>query len=161
PNVTNLWPEIADEFRGYTKGNHAPMTPEELERTETGLHALFAPIYDKLDGVVMWVGQHGTSNARIPKVKEAELTKPQDSFVYYAGYHIAGINRWREPDPLGRREVWLCADARNFLKARDLKNPPGHILGQFDFTKKEKHWRYGDPRTPEEVGFTNITINDK
>lgn len=148
-NVENPWPAMADEFRSWTKGNATPMTQEQLIRTDQGLRELLRPQYEALDGVVLWVGQHGTSNSIIPKVKTQDgVTKPQDSFVYYAGYHVRGVNAWREPDPQGRKEVWLVPDVRNYLKCRDLKNPPGHILSQYDFIKKEKHYRYGDHSEP-------------
>jgi hypothetical protein len=156
----NSWtPERLDWLRDRTRGLRSSDKYADLERRTQVFDELMWPVYDKLDGLVVWLGQHGTSNSRIPDVSgRAEapdgFTKPQDSFVQYAGHVLRGINVWREVDPLQREEVWLVADARNYLKGRDLKWPLRHpILGQYDWVRQEHNERYGDRRQPEECGF--------
>jgi hypothetical protein len=135
------------------------MNSAEIQRKTAVLDQLTLPVFETLDAVIVWAGQHGTSNSRIPVVSDRGgepdgLTKPQDSFVQYAGPTLRGINHWREADPIAREEVWLIADPRNFIKCRDLKWPLRHpILGQFKWKRKEQHERYGDPRQPTECGF--------
>lgn len=141
PNVTNPWEHRRAQASQIARGKDNQVVFNELVE-------LTAPMFADLDAIIIWAGQHGTSNAPIPKVEDPSLiTSPQDSFIRYAGYIIAGINAWRDADP-SRREIWLCPDARNYLKARDLKHPPPPVISQFDWTKLEKHYRYGDPASP-------------
>lgn len=115
------------------------------------------PMFDAADAVVMWLGQHGTSNQPIPMVGEnwgGTLTNPQDSFLNYAGFLIAGVNRWRDACDGRREEVWLCPDVRNYWKGRDLKWPISRgVLAQYDHTHQTKHERWGDTRDPGTLGF--------
>lgn len=111
-----------------------------------------ASLYDDLDGAVVWLGQHGTSNSPIPQHNDpTKLTSPQISMQRYAGPIIRGLNAQD-----GRIEpVWLCADVRNYLKARDLKWYPSDgapVLGQYEWARAQRHYRYGDPRAPHDVG---------
>lgn len=110
------------------------------------------PTFAKLDAMVMWVGQHGTSNTPIPKVSDpTELTKPQDWCAWYSGFMLRGINHWRDTrGPWEYEEICLNADARNRHKMRDMKWPFRHpILAQFNSTKLLKHYRDGDPAYSE------------
>jgi hypothetical protein len=111
--------------------------------------------FESLDAMVMWVGQHGTSNTPIPKVEDpTQLTKPQDWCAWYSGFMLRGINRWRDVDPWNREEICLNADARNRHKMRDMKWPLRHpILAQFNSEKPLKHHRYGDFREPVTPGW--------
>ena len=154
-NVENPFHELRDDVLALTRGNHSPLTLEEITRTGPGLIRLWADVTDDLDGVILWLGQHGTSNYPIPKTDgSGVLTRPQDAFIYYAGPLFGAVNRWVSADPLERQVTWLCADPRNYLKGRDLAWPPRDVLGQFDFTKKEKHWRYRLTGDPGDYGFT-------
>lgn len=154
PNVENPFTELRADLLALSKGNHSPLTIPELYKTAPGLIQLWAPVFDTLDAVVMWQGQHGTSNYPIPKTDgSGQVTRPQDAFVYYVGPMIGGINRWISKDPMNREVVWLCADPRNYLKCRDLAWPPRDVLGQFNFSKKEKHWRYRETGSPSDYGF--------
>lgn len=150
-NVYNGWNDIRDEMKAASVGM-AKDKPAAAARYRT----IIQPMFDSLDGLVIWTGQHGTSNNPIPKVGGGwdDVTSPQDSFMLYGSYLIAGINMFRRFDPLTREEVWLCPDARNYVKARDLKWPIRNpVLGQFTFTRTEKNERWGDTRTPAECGF--------
>lgn len=155
PNVENPWtPELQDARRQLCAGNKSPMTPEQLARVEPGMNDLTRHMYDDLGAVMVWAGQHGTSNRRIPDVPGTKLTKPQDAFVYYAGFIINGVNRWRWSDPLAREEIWLVPDPRNYVKARDLAYPLRRpVLAQFEQKRQMKHERYGDDRDPAALGF--------
>lgn len=144
PNVINPWVNMPK-----AGGLIHKQAGDDLELRTSLMYDLIRPWVDTLDAIIVWAGQHGTSNQPIPKVGTTdELTKPQESFVNYAGFLIRAINDWRSRDPFTRREVWLCADVRNYLKCRDLKYPPMGVLAQYDFSKQEKHYRWGDPADP-------------
>lgn len=147
PNITNPWLEWRPELK--FKG-----TDDSFARVRR-YDAVTGPTYDSLDGVVMWMGQHGTTNSPLPKKEDRRIhTDPQISFVSYASHILRGISRWRNPNPLEREEVWLLADARNYIKCRDLKWPRRHpVLTQYNFERGENLERYGDPRDPEDYGF--------
>lgn len=149
-NVSNPWTELRPIIGQEVKKKSAAETVAILDRYTLDL-------FRDLDGLVVWTGQHGTSNSPIPPVGKGwheQVTQPQISFVNYASYVVRGINAFRQADPLNREEIWLAPDPRNYLKCRDLKWPPRHqVLGQFDFGKMEKHERYGDTRDPAECGF--------
>lgn len=120
-------------------------------------------VFKNLDGLVLWVGQHGSSNSPIPKVGDrTQLTKPQDSFIWYASYLLNGVNRWRDVDPFNRDAVYLNADARNRHKMRDLKHPLMHpVLTQYNFSHNIKHERYGDDYFFEEFsGYDLASLSD-
>jgi hypothetical protein len=74
---------------------------------------------------------------------------PEHEFVLL----LQCLNFWRDQDPQRRRDIWLVPDPRNYLKGRDLKWPPARILAQYDWVKKEKHYRYQDPIPPSEYGY--------
>ena len=58
--------------------------------------------------------------------------------------------------------MWRRAHVRNYIKGRDLKWPRRHpILSQFDWSRKEWCERYGDTRTPSEMGFDAEVIDGK
>lgn len=137
PNITNMWQSWKSELK-------MPASTHVFDRIRR-YDEVTMPTFRDLDGVVMWVGQHGSSNYPIPKIEDRSvLTSPQSSFVAYSSFILRGINAWRSEDPLNREETWLLADVRNYLKARDLKNPRRHpILTQFDFARREKLERYG------------------
>lgn len=107
------------------------------------------PWFRDLDAVIIWAGQHGTSNQVIKMVGSDEETQPQTSSILYGGYLIRCINHWRDVDPLEREEIWLMPDVRNYLKCRDVKWPLRHpILGQYMFEREAKAYRWGDAREP-------------
>lgn len=151
-NVINPWSE-------YGWNDDVPRLLEDTRAARhefmDGFDAVTRELYESLDGLVAWTGQHGTSNLPIPKIKDrTQTTRPQMSFVNYAGTLIHGINVWRDVHDGQKEEVWLCPDPRNYLKSRDNKWPLKHpLLGQYEFTKNTKFERYGDPRDPQELGF--------
>jgi hypothetical protein len=154
PNVENPFIELRDEIRAASAGNTTPMTLEQLYRTAPALIKAWLPTFDTLDGVIMWLGQHGTSNYPLTFVDgSGRVSKPQDSSVYYACPMIGGMNRWTSQDPHNRSVTWLLADPRNYIKCRDLAWPPRQVLAQFDYVKKGKHWRYRETGSPEDYGF--------
>ena len=143
-NVTNPW----EDLKGVPRTIHKECG-DDLEKRTAMMYELIAEPAASLDAFIVWAGQHGTSNQPIPKVGAPdELTKPQESFVNYAGFIIRAINDWRAVDPVARREVWLCSDVRNYLKCRDLALPPIGVLAQFDWHKTEKHYRWNTPGQP-------------
>ncbi len=151
-NIENPWINWADEVRSFQRrlrdndrGAGGLSVPQQQELVKF-MDQLVGPTFDGLDEIVMWIGQHGTSNSPIPKVEDRSLlTKPQDWSIYYASFLLNGINRWRDADPWNREEINLNADPRNRHKMRDLKWPLRHpVLTQFDFVSNIKHERYGD-----------------
>lgn len=104
------------------------------------------PTFLGLDQIILWVGQHGTTNSPLPRVGDrGALTKPQDWSLYYASFLLRGVNAWRDIDPLNREEIYLNSDPRNNHKMRDLKWPLRRpVLAQHTFVNNLKHERYGD-----------------
>jgi hypothetical protein len=164
-NVVNAWtPERLVWYRNAVRPHQEAM--KQLEKTdermldairamERIIDSLLLPLAEKLDGVVVWAGQHGTANSVLPAVTDRSgipgFTRPYDSFVFYGGGIFRLINAWRDLDPKRNEEVWLIADARNHLKARDQKWPLQHpVLGQFNFTRDLHHERFGDTSNPAE-----------
>jgi hypothetical protein len=149
-NVIQFWTEARRaELRERMKGRHSPMKPEEIDKLVSVFDDLTMDAWRNVDGVVVWAGQHGTSNSRLLMTgKEGaagKYTNPQDAFVLYGSYIVRGITVWRNSDPINREEVWLCSDPRNYLKCRDLKWPLRYpIISQFNQTRPFKVERYGD-----------------
>lgn len=146
-NVYNPWANmntyVKEDLRAA--GLKTNFSIEDQQRYADIVDKYTLPWFEKADAVIMWAGQHGTSNNPIPKVGDRNVfTKPQDSFVHYAGFLLRGINHWRDVDPIGREEIWLNADPRNYLKMRDLKWPLRYpVLAQHDYHSSIKHERYG------------------
>lgn len=113
--------------------------------------------FRKLDGLVLWVGQHGSTNTPIPRIdRPDELTKPYDWCAYYASFILQGVNAFREGRQYTHDAVWLNADARNTHKMRDLKHPlKNPIITQYNFHNKIKHEQY-DGTPPISSTVTNI-----
>lgn len=142
--------ERAGDIKGQT------LTPERQLRLAKIFDEITFPTFERLDGMVMWIGQHGTSNTPIPKVSDpSELTKPQDWTAWYCGFLLRGINHWRDTrGPWEYEEICLNADARNRHKMRDMKWPLRHpILAQFNSEKPLKHERYGVNCSPTDYGI--------
>lgn len=158
-NVINPWCEPGYQWKFHLdeRVRHAglkgvPLTTERQLELAKIFDEITGPTFDRLDAMVMWIGQHGTSNTPIPKVDDpTTLTQPQEWSVWYAGFLLRGINRWRDVDPWNREEVNLNADPRNRHKMRDLKWPLRcPVLTQYTASKTLKHERYGDPDNWEE-----------
>jgi hypothetical protein len=163
PNVVNAWtPERLAWYRDAVKPHQDIMRNvgktdtrmlDAIRGIESVVDALLLPLTEKLSGVIVWAGQHGTANSVLPAVTDRSrtrgFTRPYDSFVFYGGGIFRLINAWRDLDPLHNEETWLIADARNYLKARDMKWPLANpVLGQFDFTRDLHHERFGDELSP-------------
>src|SRR5690348_9106330 len=130
-NVENPWVEWLPAFRDFNSSlrKRVPggLTIPAQQELVSFFDELTGSTFDGLDALVMWVGQHGTSNFPIPRIEDRTLlTKPQDWCLYYASFLLRGINRWRDVDPWNREEVNLNADPRNYHKMRDLKWPLRH-----------------------------------
>jgi hypothetical protein len=152
-NVTNPWTEWKPALAERLKGGKA----SDRQFAQDTLDEVTLETFMGLDGMIIWAGQHGTSNSRIPTVSDRTVyTEPQISFIHYASFLIRGINAWREVDPISREEVWLVPDARNYIKARDLQWPTRHkLLCQFDFTRPDKLERYTEKGSPADYGFAS------
>jgi len=153
-NVINPWIMWSLVVRDFMKNENirGNMTVEQHIRLREFMLELTGNTFKNLDGVVMWVGQHGSTNTPLPMTNgSGKLTKPHDSYAYYASFLLQGINHWRDQDPFKLEEVYLNADARNKHKMRDLKWPLTHpILTQYTFFNKIKNARYGDDSHFEE-----------
>jgi hypothetical protein len=164
PNVINAWtPErlkwYSDAVKPFqqmmkTVTKEDPAMLDAIRSIEGVIDALLLPLSEKIDGTVLWAGQHGTANSVLPAVTQRSgipgFTRPYDSFVFYGGGIFRLINAWRDLDPVRNEETWLIADARNYLKARDIKWPPLRpVLGQFNFRRDLHHERFGDTTQPD------------
>lgn len=158
-NVTNPWTEWGPRLRRFLNGNqlnHPNLSIEEHRYALRFIMSLTGDTFRDADAMIMWVGQHGTSNSPIPKIDDrTTFTKPQDAFTYYSGFLLQGINLWRDEDPIRREPIFLNADPRNYLKMRDMKWPLQYpVLTQFKFGHRIKHERYGDPNKIEFKSWT-------
>jgi hypothetical protein len=143
-NVINPW---FDSWKSKVKiAGLNGQGPETVQ----ALIELTMPAFLAMDAMIVWSGQHGTSNMSIPTLKNRmDFTAPQVNFVNYASFIIAGVNAWRDQSPTEYEEIWLCPDPRNYLKARDVKWPLLHpIIAQYEQARTTKHERFGDPTEP-------------
>jgi hypothetical protein len=169
-NVVNPWrvwgPILRERVRREQLGKSLPngrLRLDEQQFVMEFMNHTTRDVFKKLDGMVMWMGQHGSSNAPIPMINDrTKLTHPQDAFVWYAHFLLHGVNVWRDVDPFNRDAVYLNADARNRHKMRDLKHPLMHpVLTQYNFSHKIKHERYSDDSDFEQFyGLNLASLND-
>lgn len=159
-NAWNHWKPLLDQRVAAAGLKGVVLTPERQLELARIFDEITFPTFEQLDAMVMWIGQHGTSNTPIPKVDNPnELTKPQDWCAWYSGFLLRGINHWRDVDPFTREEINLNADARNRHKMRDLKWPLRHpVLAQFTASKTLKHERYGAGRDRFEQFFAHDDV---
>lgn len=151
-NVINPWTDWTRELLRMKRAvglNKSNLTVEEHKGVEALFDQLTLPTIMSMDHIILWAGQHGTTNMPLPGVKDPNiLTKPHDWCAHYAANLLRGVNHWRDADPEQREEIWLNSDPRNRLKMRDLKWPLQHpVLTQFTFTNNLKHERFGDTET--------------
>jgi hypothetical protein len=169
-NVINPWIEWDKERKQLTgkengKRQGTQLSMDTRRKFVSWVDRTVLPECTDLDGMIFWLGQHGSVHAPdIPKVSgnRTDTVTPQDWAVMYGAPVIRGINMFRAKDPHRYEEVWLCTDARNYLKPHDLKWPlKNPILAQYRFDRDFWVQRYGDPRTPEESGWTNYVKSVK
>lgn len=114
---------------------------------------------EKLDGVVLHIGQHGTSHVPIPqsnstwadaKANPELITAPQLWSRNYGEYLVRGLNALGDRTDGAVPIIYIITDPRNYLKARDIKWPTGTgtILSQYQYERTGRHERYLDPREP-------------
>lgn len=164
-NVTNPWREWGPKLKSRLKiiDKRGGLNEQTQAQVLAVYDDLTLDFIRDLDGLVFWVGQHGTTNMPLPAIgNRNRVTKPHDWSIYYAAFLFRGINAWRNVDPWNREEIYLNADARNRHKMRDLKWPLRHpVLAQYTFTNNIKHERFGDPSGFEEwSGHDLATIDD-
>jgi hypothetical protein len=148
-NVINPWTEWAPVLlaeKRARKLNKSNLSVEEHQAIGAIFDQITLPTFTAMDHIIMWAGQHGTTNTPLPSVKDpSRLTKPHDWSAHYVAFITRGINTWRDVNPGRREEIWLNSDPRNYLKLRDLKWPLRHpVLSQHTYINNIKHARYGD-----------------
>ena len=164
-NVENPWIDWAPELRrlklkyDVASGN---LSIEDHKKLQKVYDELTLPTIAGLDGIVLWAGQHGTTNLSLPSVRRpGEWTKPHDWSAHYCSFLLRGVNVWRDENPVAREEVWLNADPRNYLKMRDLKWPLRHpVLAQRNYDHNIKHYRFGDPTPPDDYWTSYCRAED-
>lgn len=162
-NVSDGWDDARRaEIKRIAPAVRSLAQDDRLVQSSYMMRAATIDMFMDLDAIIVWAGQHSPTNFPIPFIgqKEDRLTRPHASFVNYAGWLMQGINAWRDVDPIARRETWLCADNRNYLHARDIKWPTDPFLAQYDFTKTEKQYRFGDERDPQEFAAARAALPD-
>lgn len=177
-NVYNLWPEgvpkapwlHADGLYRCSFCKTAVATPTQWAldccdraREVVSIEDFVKAQMMRLDALVMHVGQHGVVHAPIPTAttrwQDQDLATPYAWARNYGYYLIDGFNLFCNAHDGGKgRVAWLAADPRNFFKARDIAWPTGAtadepVLAQYAYSRDGKHERFGDTRTPHELGF--------
>ena len=159
-NVVNPWTKAREEYSGINQNDRERVGEVH---TRCAIPIMTDPT---LDTHLVWAGQHGMVNTKIPLVRlkgdgaEIEYASPQISFVNYASYLLHGLNQWRSEN-LDKEETWLVPDVRNYLKARDLMWPiSGPILAQYSRTHNRHMYRYNDPKTPADYGMQHVARVD-
>lgn len=151
-NVTNPWTQWKPQMKKAMSGRSGDA--DLISRSMSWYEKNTLPSFLDLDALIIWAGQHGTSNMPIPMVKSADVTTPQTTFVLYASFIINGLNQWRDQKP-EREEIWLCPDPRNYLKARDIKWPRNSsVIAQYEYVRDAKHYRFNDTSQPHEHNLT-------
>lgn len=156
-NVENPWETLNDRvkeafkrIRGDEKGALSSRAQQEICAWQE--ETIVPELFDDLDQLILWVGQHGSSNIPLPMTGKdyPKLTKPQDTFIIYASYLFQGLNRFVGKDPSNRDAIWLCPDPRNYLKLRDIKYPLKHpVIAQYELSRPLSHESFGDRTTPQ------------
>lgn len=151
-NVENPWVELPALLMTEEDEGPPEVFVPRAQELITAIVEQLRPAWQTLDAIVFWVGQHGTTHIPVPLLKPEpgrHLSKPYLFAVNYGGYLNAIMNLWQHERDGAGPCVALCADPRNYLKARDLKWPPNEpILAQYEFERKQLHYRYGDTRRP-------------
>lgn len=143
-NVKNPWVDWAPQLRrrlNMAGLSYANLSIEDHVRLKHLMFDVVGETFRGLDELIMWVGQHGTSNFPLPSIRDrSKLTKPYDWANLYAGYLLTGLNAWRAQQPKWYEPVLLNADSRNYPKYRDSAHPLDHpILGQRNQVNLMKH----------------------
>lgn len=145
-NVENPWTAWRENWTSVPD-------PSEADKMIDHFRSISGDFHTTLDAMVMWAGQHGSANSRIPMIGSdwitppgwdesvdggtnahndvitggigENLATPQYAFVHYCSWLMDFLGRWREAGggPLTREEVWLCPDPRNYLKIREKRWP--------------------------------------
>lgn len=177
-NVIDPWPADIKYLYVYKGGKYVcnfcgtEAAYGVLECCEWGRYARDVEKYviglsSQLDGIVMHLGQHGPCNTGIPRVKtmwaDNDFANPQVSLRNLGGTIIEELNAFSNANDGKGPITYLCADPRNYIKARDLKWPTGFddALAQYNWTRTSLHDRYLDTRTPAELGFKDIKVERK
>lgn len=91
---------------------------------------------ERLDALVIWLGQIGGAAAPLPKLDGSGPIKPLEMDVRYARYICHLVNVWRAIHP-DRDVIWLCPDTRNRFSLHDFEAAPSRpILAQYDETRR-------------------------
>lgn len=172
PNIINPWEAWKPLEQKWKKDNNFPssyLQIEDMQKLRDFYGVEIIPFFEQLDGIVMWEGQHGSSNSPKPFTDDKSvLTKPHDSSVKYCSFFLEGINAFRDRNPLQYEEVILNADARNMRQSRDQRWPAWHpVLAQFNTDKNVSfnRGRGSELPTKEDLavpdGFKNlVTVRD-
>jgi hypothetical protein len=162
PNVFNPWAHRGAQDDGTKTTAASPGFADKM-----------SAFIGTLDGIVVQVGQHGTSHSSIPKSDATweqfdtdpleHGTIPYDWAYTYAGFLIKGLNLLGDRTDGRAPVVWLVADPRNYIFARDIKWPTGmdDILSQYEYSRLQRHERFRDPRTPAELGVKHVETVDR
>lgn len=168
PNVINIWPQDQPRALWLGRGTYffcafckTQVADTRFNCCDKGRSARAYEEYiielsKRLDGFVIHIGQHGTTNVSIPMVaNSSEMTRPQAAFRNYCAYLVEALNASGDAHNGSVPVSWVCVDPRNYLKARDIKWPCGEddILAQYTYMRPGKHERYNDMRTPQELGL--------
>ena len=158
PNIVNPWMEWKPKWS-------MPTDPAKADVVIENFRKISGDIHKTLDHIILWAGDHGSANSRIPEIGTKWITPPAEGmitgghgeklatplfqFMNYCSWLLDLISRWRELNVTKHEEIWLVPDPRNYLKCRELRWPLSHpVLAQYNMSKKQKHERYGRTEGP-------------
>jgi hypothetical protein len=128
-NVVNPW--------SSTHGWKIPSVSAQMVKDDPSLYEMPMTVFRELtkdvhlDGMITWVGQHSSTNSRIPAIdgnwKDGPFTTPLVSSINYTGYLLDYC------DQHGVEPLFLVPDPRNTVKVRDLRIPLKFpVLAQYE-----------------------------
>jgi len=183
PNIVNPYDTMYDgvtTFNTWSEGARVPegatLVTYPVSDHKTGWYAkpegvardlVIAQTIRDLDGMIVHMGNMGIVHSTgVPASKTTWKQCEDDADLYvkplvwpmnYGGYLLEGLKLLGDRTDGKAPVVWICADPRNYMKARDLKWPTGldDVLAQYNMERTSQHERFKDARSPRELGFAS------
>lgn len=124
PNVINPWTEWKKEWKMPQDPKQADLAVEQFRRISGNLH-------NELDAMIVWAGQHGSANSRIPMIG-ADWSRPPGTELMNDSVGSFESNEWNDIVTGGECDA-LATPQFAFIN---------YVAGLSDFVSR---WREADP----------------